>query len=138
MQDVLWMCDRVCSSADGERAGQLGKLVLGRLHAASFKKDHHDDDDDDDDDGDDDDDEKDERTREREEERSQVTGCLARLHAFGVSLPVLPLLMTGDGEQRLRVLEAAAPPSSQLPAVPPLQRAGAPPPSQLPAVPLLQ
>ena len=36
MQDVLWICDRVCSSADGERAGQLGKLVLDRLHAASF------------------------------------------------------------------------------------------------------
>ena len=37
MQDVLWICDRVCSSEDRERSGQLGKLVLGRVHAASFK-----------------------------------------------------------------------------------------------------
>jgi len=80
MQDVMWICDRICASGDKERAGQLGKLVLDRLHAPTFKA----------------------------EERPHVTDALRRLQALGIRLPVLNYLEDGDGEQRVRVLETAA------------------------------
>ena len=80
MNEVMWICDLMCSSADKERAEQLGRLVLGRLHAPALK----------------------------EEERSRVIEVLSKLQALVLQLPVHEVLETGDIKQRLRVLEAAA------------------------------